>query len=562
MSKNAKKEVVAVADSLVFYHHSTETENKNEVRYKDQYIVKSISIEVLSPGGRDILDTSRHTNSLIDRMVNHTHINTRTYAVRQFLLFKENDTINRLYITDSERLLRRNLKIRDARIIAKPAKNGEYDITVIIQDLSSLNFGIGSVNDLNTYTIQERNFLGYASTVQGSVNYYKDKYDSYALFYEDPSIYNTYADLLVSYSSADSNYTNGARLNRNFSSGTFSWAGGGGFLKKNANRYFYNGSTITGSYNSSAYQSDIWAGKSFRLNFDEDKSDNSIKDFVVTARYINLYESTRNIIPPPDNSVFTLLNRTGNKFLLSYGLTYRRYYKDSYIFRFKYSEDIPEGFMFSILSGKSFNNFYPDNYYLGFTTGIANNNRIGYFNATFQYIRSISDYYIYNNTVHSLKIFYLSPLLLKKRWKDRVILTSNFRQIGNDVAFDRFYIGNDDGFLNLNSRVLSGLTKTSFIINNITYTPYKPFGFYIGFFAYAAFANLSPIRDITIGSKWYQSYGVGLLLRNENLLVNSIRISFSYYPGFPATTYKFNPVWIYDLQVPDMSINQPEYELQ
>lgn len=566
--KDIKRTIISVADSLIFFHHSTPTENNNEMKglknRKNGFVINSITVEVLSPAGRDILDTSKHRNPKYwGKFVNRTHINTKKIVVRQLILFKENDTIEKLDITESERLLRRNLKIRDARILITPSKTspGKYDVAVLIQDLGSLNFGINNANGLNSYAILERNLFGYGSTAQAAVNYNKKEYDSYSLFYEDPSVYNTYVDLSVSYSTADSNYTNGARVNKNFSSGLFQWAGGGGYLNKNLNRYFYNGATVIGDYNSSLKQTDVWVGKSFRLKFIEDKADNSIKDFVITARYINQFEQNKKILIP-DSIPFNLLNRTSNKILFSYGLTYRRYYKDSYIFRFKYSEDIPEGFMFSILTGKSFNKYYPDNYYVGCTAGLANNNRFGYFNATLQYVKSYSPYMLFNNAVSSLKLFYLSPLLLKKKYKDRLIVTANFREIGNDVAFDRLSIGNNDGFLNVNTRSISGLTKTSFIFNNIMYTPFKPFGFYVGFFAYAAFANLSPIQDITIGSKWYQSFGVGLLLRNEGLLVNSIRISFSFYPGFPSSNYKFNPIWIYDLQVPEMTINQPEYELQ
>lgn len=564
-SHKLARESLPQTDSLLFYHHQPVTEKKSEVKgRRERFVVNSIEIIVYPPLGRDISDTSKRDNNVLKKLVNKTHINTRPYTVKQLLLFKDHDTITRLHITESERLLRRNLKIRDARVIAKPSASNPkaYDVTVLVQDQISYNVGISDLNNITSYTLSDRNILGLGSTFEGGLAFSNNQYQYYSLYYNDPSVYNSYIDLSLSYSNADSNFTNGARINKNFSSGLFTWAGGGGYIYKNADRYFYTGTDISGGYNSVMRQADAWVGKSFRLNFNEAKNakNNSTKDFIIAARYINTYESTANITLPAD-SQFTIANKTSDKLLLTYGLSFRRYYKDSYIFRFKYSEDIPEGFLFSILLGKSFNKYYNDNYYTGFSAGLANNNRWGYWNFTFQYVKSFSQFSYFNNTVNSSKLLYLSPLLLKHRFKDRILFTAKAKKIGNDIAFDRLALSNDDGFLNVDSKVLSGLTKTNFIINNIIYTPYKPLGFNIGFFTYAAFANLSPVKDIVISQKWYQAYGVGVLLRNENLLINSIRISFTFYPSFPKTAFKFNPLWIYDLQIPDMSINQPEYEL-
>jgi len=228
---------------------------------------------VLEPAGKDILDTNHNRKTFLTGTINKTHTLTKTNTVRLLLLFKEGDTITRASITESERLLRKFLKIRDARIIAVPVSpnSKNYKVTVMIQDLIAFNVGIASLNNIATYSAADRNFLGRGSTVLGSLSYYKGRYSYYSLFYEDPSVYNSYVDLTLNYSSADSNVTNGIRLNKNFFTGLFGWAGGIGYAYKNMNHYLFSGTEATGMYTSLMKQTDAWAGKAFTLNIKDKK---------------------------------------------------------------------------------------------------------------------------------------------------------------------------------------------------------------------------------------------------------------------------------------------------
>jgi hypothetical protein len=548
-------------DTALTVHTESATEKRNEFPGKDSlFQVGTLRIFVLDPLGRDINDTSRYKKTVITTIVDRSHMKTREKIIRDLLLFKEKDTISSLELKESERLLRKNLRIRDARIIAgADSLNGNTnEITVIVQDLVSLNFGISDINNLSTYTIANRNFLGSGSVVQAGATFYKKEYSNVSFYLDEPSLQRSYINLSLSYSTADSNFTNGIQLNRNFSSGLFRWAGGAAYLLRNNNRYFYTGTGISGGYNSSARQLDLWAGRAFRIG--EQQNQGALKNLVVSGRYVNVLESISQVRQRGD-SLFPILNKSGNKYLVAFGLTKRKYYKDSYIFRFGYSEDIPEGYMMSLIVGSTVNLDYSPGLYTGLSAGIANTNRAGYWNLSAQYIKTFSGYKTIAVETGAIKLFYLSPLLLNARFKDRLILNAKSQRIGNDIVFDRLSLSNEDGFLNINSKLVSGLTKVSLLLNNIVYTPYKPLGFNVGFFGYAAFANLAQVRDFSITKNWYQAYGFGVLLRNEHLLINSIRLAVAYYPSFPKSTYRFNPLWIYDLQIPEMTINRPEYEL-
>jgi len=58
----------------------------------------------------------------------------------------------------------------------------------------------------------------------------------------------------------------------------------------------------------------------------------------------------------------------------------------------------------------------------------------------------------------------------------------------------------------------------------------------------------------------YQVYGIGLLVRNENLIINSFRFSFAFYPNEPGRAgvdFKINPFGAYDLRFNDFFLSKP-----
>src|SRR5687768_14648627 len=69
-------------------------------------IIRNIYIEVLDPFGYSVNDTSRKKINGIQQMGNHFHVTTRRWIIHNRLLFKENDSINPLALSETERMLR------------------------------------------------------------------------------------------------------------------------------------------------------------------------------------------------------------------------------------------------------------------------------------------------------------------------------------------------------------------------------------------------------------------------------------------------------------------------
>jgi hypothetical protein len=62
------------------------------------------------------------------------------------------------------------------------------------------------------------------------------------------------------------------------------------------------------------------------------------------------------------------------------------------------------------------------------------------------------------------------------------------------------------------------------------------------------------------GSKLYSSFGIGVLIKNEYLILNTFQISIAYYPIIPGAkdnSIKLNPVKTTDFGFRDFDISQP-----
>jgi hypothetical protein len=122
--------------------------------------------------------------------------------------------------------------------------------------------------------------------------------------------------------------------------------------------------------------------------------------------------------------------------------------------------------------------------------------------------------------------------------------------------------------ITLNSREMFGfnagtLTGTGKLILNfetVAYAPYNIIGFKFAPVAFIGLGMLQTEATKLFESKIYQSYSIGLLVRNESLLNSSFEITFGAFPnqpGFDKAVYKLNPVTSFTLKVRSFEISKP-----
>ncbi len=136
-------------------------------------IIRSIEVIVLDPFGYSANDTSRIFVNPLQNAANKTHIKTNRWVVKNRLLFKKNESVELLKITESERLLRQARYINDARIFLtnRDEKTDSVDILVIVHDKWTIDPSISAGSTGGTIRLRDKNLLGMGHTFEQKIGY-------------------------------------------------------------------------------------------------------------------------------------------------------------------------------------------------------------------------------------------------------------------------------------------------------------------------------------------------------------------------------------------------------
>jgi outer membrane protein assembly factor BamA len=169
-----------------------------------QRTIRSITIE--NGSIFDLADDRE--NGFLYRIANKLHIETRKHIIEQQLLFKLGDVYSAAQITESERLLRINRYLAEAKILA--SVDGDYvDVVVTTQDTWStkpkLSYSQAGGSQKSEIGVKEQNLFG--SGVSADLSYKSDvDRSTYIVGVEDRHLFGTWYSLGISNeSSSDGN---------------------------------------------------------------------------------------------------------------------------------------------------------------------------------------------------------------------------------------------------------------------------------------------------------------------------------------------------------------------
>ncbi|CAH9051319.1 Outer membrane protein assembly factor BamA [Pseudoalteromonas holothuriae] len=143
----------------------------------------------------NVFDTSLpEENNALFRFANRAHITTKPEVLRSILLFKEGESYSQKRLVESERLLRNQSFLYDARVFAEEDCHGDIEVNVVTRDLwtllPELSFSRSGGENSSRIGFRETNLLGWGKRL--SLTQTKDKDRSGYLFvYDDPHILST-----------------------------------------------------------------------------------------------------------------------------------------------------------------------------------------------------------------------------------------------------------------------------------------------------------------------------------------------------------------------------------
>ena len=178
----------------------------------------------------DIFDLSIEGESgWLYRTANRLHMNTRASVIREQLLFETGDRYSDRVVQETERNLRANAYLNDAKIVPVAYDGRNVDLEVRTRDTWTLNPGVNfsRTGGENEYAvqIQEKNLLGRGQSLELEWQSDVDR-DALTLSFSDPHLLKNFTRLAVAYSDASDGSTKYFNLDRPFYALDTRWSAG------------------------------------------------------------------------------------------------------------------------------------------------------------------------------------------------------------------------------------------------------------------------------------------------------------------------------------------------
>ncbi len=520
-------------------------------------IIRNIHISVLSPFGFSVNDSTAKRINTIQKAGNRLHINTRHWIIINRLLFHENDSLNALTISETERILRGSGFINDARIFLTPTKNKDsVDVNVIVQDKWPLTVPILITDISGNVRFRNQNLFGLGQQFEHYVGFKRPNFFEFNGYYSIANIDNTYISSQLNYRWDPTGADLGLSFDRGFFSPLSVWAGGAS-ITRYLRYYNYTDSLdeLPKHVELHSYNYDFWLGRSFKLSKNKTFFNQST-NILTGLRFYN----TRFIERPPFSIDKAMGNQNTYAVIGNVGIAVQQYYKDKFIYRFGATEDVPEGLIVQYIYGLYKKEMSKIRYYSGIEIARAKHFKFGYLSATLAegifFNKGVS-----NDITTNFKLYYFSDLKKNGDWFFRQFINYNFLYGQNKISGETTTLyGNE--LYGFNGTGLSGNTKMSLNSETVAYMPYNIIGFRLAPILMVGMGMIGDPANRIKKSRLYQGYSLGIMFRNENLLSSTFQISFGFYPFLPEgknNVLAYNPVTSFTLRVRSFAVSKPEF---
>ncbi len=520
-------------------------------------VIRHINIETLDPFGYSIGDTIFRSPNFLSKVGNELHIKSQRITIRNLLLIHQNQIFDSLLVKESERLVRSQRYVRDVSFFVKAAAKGSDSVDIFIRELdiwSIIPKGSASTSQ-TTINLADKNFLGLGHELQGDfTRNYTERINSFHTNYSIPNIRNSYVRGTVHFSKeGNKNFNRSFTIDRPFFSPFAKWAAGVNFTQQ-----FFNDSVPTDDLNFEILRykfnsQDYWIGNAIQLwkgNTEYIRTTN----FISTIRFLRI----RYLEKPSE--LFDTQHRftDQNFYLASIGVSTRKYVQDKYIFKFGITEDVPVGKVFSLTGGYQ-EKSQTDRVYLGARISMGSYYPWGYLSSNFEYGTFIRASRV-EEGVFTAGLNYFTGLIEMGKWKFRQFVKPEVTVGINRFASDSLTLNDGYGLDGFRTTALKGTSRLLLTVQSQGYAPWNFIGFRFGpFLSY----SLGLLGDEVNGfkkSKVYSKIGIGVLIKNENLVFNTFQISLSFYPIIPDSgnnIFKINSFGTADFGFRDFEIGKP-----
>jgi len=524
---NTLYNLLVVSENTGFYR-SVNSDSREEFAQYTGKIIRKIAIHSFGPYGTNLENIDINNIDYGDNILNKTHINTKVAVIKNQLFFGEGDPVDPLVMSDNERAIRELQYIYDCRIVIVPLSEREVDVVILTKDVYSLGLTtkfFGTYRE-GTASIYEKNIFGLGHELSIKIPYDAQDLNSITLgkgvSYNIYNLYKTFTNFRVSYLDSMGIGRYGLSVTRGFYSSTTKYAGGISFTRTQVKEDMNN---FADPQYVKYDNRDLWVARSFLI--DEEPATR----IVLGLRYTYNDAIKRPDIEPHSYQYY----QNYQSVLGSISLSSQRYYKNNLIYGYGRTEDIPYGGMINITVGKEFGEF-KDRIYTGATISFGQPlGTLGYFHTTLGYAS-----YDYEGDIEQ-GIFLVDADLISNLVYLGSLKIRNFFRVEYTNGFNRYeeeYLEykHENGFTGFSNDSTRGTNRLNMSIESVIFGPRSRLGFRIAYFAFGDLGYLFEPNEKLYNSNFLSSIGVGIRLRNDHLVINTISIRLAYYPVFPANS--------------------------
>lgn len=514
-----------------------------------------------------VVDTTRNIEGFISNAANKFHSNTRESVVRDNLFIRVGKPLNPYRVADNERTVRNLPFILDARIYAKPIPGSpdSVDLIVVTRDVFSLGGSVrANIPSVYKINIKDINVDGWGQRIELGQVLDHDRTPRYG--YE--ALYQ-WANIKGSFLNATAVYT---KLNNGISIGNenersvyfklsrelyqpFARFAGSIELGDNVSRNVYNEPDSTFIQYHYSIQ-DYWMGYSFGYkklpnNLKENRNRKFIAIRSVEQRFLSpIYTE----LIEPDR--FAYRNRLA--FLAELTFFRQDFYKTQYVAGFGRTEDIPYGYRVSFTAGweRELGNQRPyAGSVLNYNNVLPSGTILSYQVKLGAYLKDqgIEDVLFSANFERYSKIQRVGRLIVRHRYE------SGYAALINQNVKRGIDIRDMNGLIGFKPDSLVGLQRVTFGNEVTVFTPVKIIGFRIAPVMRIDWALIRRRAQFFQFDNLFSGFSLGLLARNENLILKTIEARVFYYPKTveQVKAFRFNVTSNFRIRYPTNLVNKP-----
>lgn len=499
--------------------------------YKNKTI-GTITIKPLDVFGPDFNDTAKTAHLWIEKTANKLHTSSNMNVIRKNVWLKEGMKIDPNLLMDNERYLRSLPYIKDVRFILTPRAGHKniVDILILTKDVFSLGLtgSVGNIHD-GQIGVSDKNVLGIGHEVGVTLYASSAKKPNlgFEAYYSLNNVKGNFVDFSAGYAN---NYIRNEfffSFERNFLRPQTVYAGGLTAIKSYRSNFFIFNPYVNTATPLNYLLLDGWYGR--RLDFSFNPNDSR---FQLTVAGRVRYTSFENRPAPDKENRQFFANST--LYLGSISFSERSYVRDYRIYSYGIVEDIPKGYLHEIVFGYD-NNEFGDRGYAHIFLSTGN---------LFKY----KPYYLYTSLgagsffrttgleqgLVDSKINFISPLF--KIWH---VETRQFIRLNYTVGIRRFEIEdlmlrNSIGIRGFGSRIATGKQRITLNVENVLFYKRAILNFQTALFYFLDAGIVGPANKSIFSEDYFAGVGVGLRIRNENLIFKTLQIRLSLYPNHPS----------------------------